>query len=322
VTDPDLLARRLDRLRHELRDEHVALPGDEALAELLLAEVDYARHPRFHEGVAPRYGALLGVDGVTTLDDGGRSSLIPCREDQLEVVRQLADGSSSFLMRTTDGDLGLACLDRTVGDEAAAVQLSGELAMITLQRLTNGWVRICSSRGVATWDGTQWWHTPHSSEVARTIHSRIPQADLRITEQLVEFCVHWLGAGRVGAALTWCLEGDPRNLAHAGFAAAVEIPPLDVGRREHFAPLRSALAQYDRAALVDAQGVIRLLGVTLRPSPEAIQSVVPFGGTRHTSAVRFSHAEPHTVSLVVSSGGQLSVFFRGERVDLDVARDD
>jgi len=52
--------------------------------------------------------------------------------------------------------------------------------------------------------------------------------------------------------------------------------------------------------------------------PSSVRAVQPFRGTRHTSAQRFSLAEPTTVSFVVSSGGPLSVFFRGERLDLDL----
>ena len=36
-------------------------PPTTSSAELLLAEIDYARHPHAHEGVAPRYGALLAT---------------------------------------------------------------------------------------------------------------------------------------------------------------------------------------------------------------------------------------------------------------------
>ena len=88
-------------------------------------------------------------------------------------------------------------------------------------------------------------------------------------------------------------------------------------QRAHFAPLLNALAQSDRAALVDADGVVRTIGVALRPSAEAVRAVNPYRGTRHTSAQRFSLAEPTTVSFVVSSDGPLSVFARGERLDLE-----
>jgi hypothetical protein len=164
----------------------------------------------------------------------------------------------------------------------------------------------------------QWWTIAPAAEVARRVLRWIPEADPVVTQHLVEFCIHWLGGARVGAVLTWCLDGEPRSIGHAGFGAAIEIPPLDVTRREHFPPLLNALAQFDRAALVDPAGVVRTIGVALRPSPEAVRAVQPFRGTRHTSAQRFSLAEPTTVSFVVSSGGPLSVFYRGERLDLDL----
>ncbi len=59
MTEPDASARRVERLRLELDDEGIRLHADGALLAMVLAELDYARHPHAHEGVAPRYGALL-----------------------------------------------------------------------------------------------------------------------------------------------------------------------------------------------------------------------------------------------------------------------
>ena len=73
MPDPDARARRVERLRHELHDEGVWLPADPALGELLLTELDYARHPHAHEGVAPRYGALLAAAVPTTAGVGSVS---------------------------------------------------------------------------------------------------------------------------------------------------------------------------------------------------------------------------------------------------------
>ena len=121
----------------------------------------------------------------------------------------------------------------------------------------------------------------------------------------------------IGATLVWCLQSDPRKLKHVAFGAAVDIPPLDVSQREHLSALHSALAQFDRAAMVDSSGSICTVGVALRPSPSSIETISPFRGTRHTSAKRFSLSEPTTMTFTVSSGGSLSVFFRGDQLDLD-----
>ena len=97
--------------------------------------------------------------------------------------------------------------------------------------------------------------------------------------------------------------------------AAVEIPRLDLSHRAHFAALLNALSQYDRAALVDPGGTVSTVGVQLRSS-ERSRTLGPYLGTRHTSALRFTADEPSTLVFVVSSNGPLSVFCRGERLDL------
>ena len=50
-------------------------------------------------------------------------------------------------------------------------------------------------------------------------------------------------------------------------------PPLDIRRPFDLAPLRHALSQIDGAAVLDADGILRELGVRLVPSPAAESSV-------------------------------------------------
>ena len=314
--DPELFARRLLRLRNELYDDGVRLPGNSDLADLVLAELEYARHPRSHEGIAPRYGALLPADSAIS-DEFGLTSLIDCLDVDIDVVRRLADGRSSFVLRSVGASPQLACLGHSIEYEASAAQIADELNVIVVQRLSTGWVRMCSPNGVATWDGLRWRNSPHSSTVAAAIQRQVPHIGSPVVEHLVDFCTHWLGAGRIGATLVWSLQCDPLQIEHVAFGAAVDIPPLDINRREHFSALHSALAQYDRAAMVDPSGSIRIVGVALRPSPQSVEAIPPFRGTRHTSAKRFSFSEPNTVTFTVSSGGSLSVFFRGEQLDLE-----
>jgi len=313
--DAALFARRLSRLRNELHDDGVHLPSDPEVAELVLAELDYARHPRSHEGVAPRYGAFVRT-GLPTSGELGSMGLIECEDIDIDVVRRLADGRSSFLLRAVGASPKLACIGSSVEYEASAVQIADELAAVVVQRLSNGWVRMCSSDGVATWDGLRWRSSLHSSAIASAIGRHVPHADADIVEHLVDFCTHWLGAGRIGATLVWCLRCDPLQMEHVALGASVDIPALDITRRDHFPALHSALAQYDRAALVDSSGRIRTVGVALRPGAQSAESIPPYRGTRHTSAKRFSFAEPDTVTFTVSSGGSLSVFYRGERLDV------
>jgi DNA integrity scanning protein DisA with diadenylate cyclase activity len=87
---------------------------------------------------------------------------------------------------------------------------------------------------------------------------------------------------------------------------------LRVVRASNLAPLRHALAQIDGAAVFDAEGVLRRLGVRLVPSNTAELAVDALGGTRHTSGRRYSYDDPLATVIVVSEDGPVSVLRNGE----------
>jgi|HigsolmetaAR201D_1030396.scaffolds.fasta_scaffold17834_2 DNA integrity scanning protein DisA with diadenylate cyclase activity len=307
---PGPVERRIERLHHELVDEGIWLPPDEELLALLLAELDYARHPHAHEGVSPRYGALLaGADVLLQPDE--QLETIDLRGIPLDVSRRLADGRSSFVARLTGRPDLLVCFERTREYETSAVELATATGTLIVQRSARGWIRLTTPHGVAVWDGIRWISKPLARVRAAELAARVPEADPAVLTNLLELCTHWLAAGRVGAALVWCLEGDPTALHGIGLQASVRIPTLDVNRRSHFAALLNALSQYDRAALVHPDGRIDRVAVHMRSSDRSRSELGPYRGTRHTSALRFSWDEPSTMVFVVSSSGTLAVFRRG-----------
>ena len=99
-----------------------------------------------------------------------------------------------------------------------------------------------------------------------------------------------------------------------GFGAEVEIPPLQVANRQHYAALLNVLAQTDRAAIVEADGRIDTVGVALRATDRAAHEVPAFRGTRHTSALRYSYDTPSALVFAVSSAGPVSVFRGGQLI--------
>jgi DNA integrity scanning protein DisA with diadenylate cyclase activity len=315
--EPVAAERRLLRLRHELDDDEIRLPDDEDLRALLLTELDYARHPHSHEGVAPRYGALLATPDALRRQPVDQVELVDISEIPLAVARRLADGRSSFVARVVGGPDRLVCFERTREYESSAVHLTTETGALVVQRLGQGWVRLATPHGVAIWDNIQWSRKPLSMELVDRVAAYAPAADRIVLANLLELCTHWLSAGRVGATLVWRVEGDPHELGGIGMQASVAIPPLDLRRRSHFAALLNALAQYDRAALVDQDGHVTTVGVHLRSTERTRRTIPPFRGTRHTSAQRFTASQTSAIAFVVSSSGGLSVFCRGERLDTD-----
>ena len=150
-------------------------PTTTTLLALLLAELDYARHPHAHEGVAPRYGALLATPDAMRRQPAGTLEIVDISDIPLAVARRLADGRSSFVARIVGDGARLVCFDRTREYESSAVHLAVDTGALVVQRLGRGWVRLSTPEGVATWDGIQWSREARSSvDLASRIAPHVP----------------------------------------------------------------------------------------------------------------------------------------------------
>ena len=311
----DAHGRRMLRLRNELDDEGIWLPDDDDLLALLLAELDYARHPHAHEGVAPRYGALLATPDAMRRQPAGSLEIVDISDIPLAVARRLADGRSSFVARVVGDGARLVCFDRTREYESSAVHLAVNTGALVVQRLGRGWVRLSTPEGVATWDGIQWSTKPLSIDLASRIAPHAPDADPDGADQHRR-AVHALAGRRArrGHARVEPHRRPPRAVArrHGGGRRDPPPRPLPPGplRRPPQRPVavRPGRAGRPRRHRLDRRRAAALVG--------AVPDAGPFLGTRHTSALRFTADEPSTLVFVVSSNGPLSVFCRGERLDL------
>jgi hypothetical protein len=302
----------LRRLREELVDDAVPLPLDGPLGPALLAELAYARRPPRHEGRAPRYGSLLFGD---LAPDWMSAPIPPVVVDTADLApglaRRMADGRGSFTAVGMDGPAQLVCYPRSFEYESLAVKLAATTGTVVVQRLRNGAVRVCTRDGIVSWDGAEWTFKPLAARWLRPLRRLVPDADPVVAAALLELCVHWLSAGGVGAILVWYLRQPEGNPSRLDLASAVVPPPLDVRQPAQFSALLSLLSQMDRAVTLRPNGQLLHLGALLVPSDEAVRLVPAVGGTRHTSARRFSFDEPDTVVFVVSESGAVTVFSDG-----------
>jgi hypothetical protein len=322
----EALLRRLARLRAELVDEQVPVPIDEPTGEVLLRELLYARDAPAHEGRPARYGAVVFKDSCAGAGEIARRwlsdlavAVVPLEGYDLDAARRFADGRSAFLVRDTR-TAALACFPHSVEYEAALVELQRATGGVVVQRRADGSVRLCSSDGVIVWGGYRWRFTPDSARFADDIARLVPQGDRRVLVGLLDLCVHWLSAGRVGATLIWYLVPLPAGTAGrppgVDVSRAIPAPSLSLLERAHRPALLSALAQLDRAVLVQPDGRLSQLNVGLVPSAAARGTVPAVRGTRHTSARRFSFDEPRAVVAVVSQDGGVTVFSDGASIEL------
>jgi hypothetical protein len=228
-------------------------------------------------------------------------------------LRRCADGRSSFVVVTPDGLQGLATFDTNFDDELAVVRLQ-RIGATIVQRRPSGLLRVCTSDGVVTWDGSSWQYKPMADDFVDLILQLAPHADPAVLAGLLELAVHALAATGVGATLVWNIDGAPVSDDRHGLVEqgqAIHGPALLVTRRAHFAALVSIHSQIDLATIISADGEVGPIGVRLAHTAEAAATVAPLEGARHTSARRFTFDVPGTLALVVSESSRVTILSGG-----------
>lgn len=309
-------AGRLRRLREELVEEQLGVVESAHDPDLLIDEIDYALRPPRHERRLPTYGAIVTPtqptrrwQALTGLD----LTISPTPQRSDAEVRRYADGEVSWAVRDGDGVSALAVFDRSAASERDIVIISEASEGVVVQRRADGAIRLAGSFGVVRWDSSRWHLEPPITRWLRDAGNglltecSVRERDLMV--RLLQFAVHDLGASGIGALLVLGASANARieeRLPHP--------PPLTLHRPAALGPLRHVLAQTDGAAIFDTDGVLRHLGARLVPTPRAEEVTPAIGGTRHTSARRFSFDQPDAVVVAVSDDGPVTVFRGGEMV--------
>ena len=307
----DQWVARQRRLAEELEEGGLVLEGTDAFRALLLDEVDHVVRPEVHERRIVSTGTILEPrSDPATWETGTQLDILRGSADQqpLADARRFADGLSSWLIRRTDGTTEWMVFNRAAGSERDLVVLANVFDATIVQRHPAGPVRVVGPFGVLRWNGFNWHHEPPVKSWIDAITTVPAHGDAAVIEDLLMFAIHDLGSLRIGALLIYRPAGDPGPAVEERLPTP---PPLRIRTPSHLAPLRHALAQVDGAAVFDAQGVLRQLGVRLVPSRRAEATVEPLGGTRHTSARRYSHDDPLATVIAVSDDGPVSVFRNG-----------
>ena len=288
------------------------LGGTGAFREMLLDEIDAALRPVVHERRVPSSGTVLDPRSEPANWTAGAQLDItraPVGEQPLGAARRFADGLSSWLLRRSDGTNEWLVFDRPAGSERDMVVLAEAFDATLVQRHPVGWVRVVGPFGVLRWQGFRWHHEPPVSTWINTVAASPDHGDPHVLEALLEFAVHDLGSRGIGSLLVYRADDEPGPRVEERLPTP---PGLRIRHPSHLAPLRHALAQVDGAAVFDAGGVLRRLGVRLVPSKAAEETVEALRGTRHTSGRRYSYDDPMATVIAVSEDGPVSVLRKGE----------
>jgi Probable sensor domain DACNK/DisA bacterial checkpoint controller nucleotide-binding len=307
---PDPVSGRARRLAEDLQENGLPLELTDAVSRMLLDEVDQALRPPVHERRVASSGVIIQPASDAAMWAAGTGldiTQVPL-DHPLEAARRFADGLSSWLLRRADDRDDWLVFDRPAGSERDLVVLAEAFGATIVQRHPAGAVRIVGEFGVMRWEGYRWHHEPPVSSWIDAVTVCSSYGDPEVLEALLEFAVHDLGAQGIGSLLVYRPDGQPGPWVEERLPVPLA---LDIRRPPHLAPLRHALSQIDGAAIFDAGGVLRLLGVRLVPSTAAEATVEALRGTRHTSGRRYSRDDPRATVIAVSEDGPVSVLRNG-----------
>jgi hypothetical protein len=308
---PEAEAGRFRRLAEELEESGLCLEGTQAFREMLLEEIDHALRPTVHERRVASSGTILepASDPATwTLGTQLEITRKLVGQQPLPAARRFADGLSSWLLRRTDGADEWIVFDRPAGSERDLVVLAAVFEATIVQRHPAGSVRVVGEFGVLRWEGFGWHHEPPVGTWIDAVMTCSLHGDPEVLQALLEFAVHDLGSLGIGSLLIYRPDGAPGPAVEERLPPP---PPLRIRRPAHLAPLRHALSQIDGAAVFDADGMLRQLGVRLVPSNAAEETVEAFRGTRHTSGRRYSYDDPLATVIAISEDGPVTVLRNG-----------
>jgi DNA integrity scanning protein DisA with diadenylate cyclase activity len=306
-------SRRRERIAEDLRDLGMPL-GEHGgqTSHVVLEEIDEALHPAPHERMVPTTGTVVAPStDPTSWDRLTRLRIATLSASGLSIpgARRFADGQSTWLLRSGVDTTRWLLFDRPAGSERDLVILARALGATVVQRGAGGVVRVVGTFGVVRWERYTWHHEPPVTTLVERVVDAPRSPEWAIIEALLTFAVHDLGAAGIGALLVFRTTDSAGPVVEERLAGP---PELRITEPLHLAPLRHALAQTDGAAIFDASGTLRRLGVRLVPSRQAEAAIDPLGGTRHTSARRYSFDDPDAVVIAVSDSGPVSVLQAGQ----------
>jgi DNA integrity scanning protein DisA with diadenylate cyclase activity len=344
MADPAVVQRRIDRLRAEIAHENVPLsarhnfPAElqasfDMTTEFLCEEIIHARYVEVHEGYRPSYGVLLVPDiespAVRELDmtlgtskdasevRGGGTPLQDRESEtgsQIEDLRLVVDGERTFLLRDLHGRFRLLSLE--AAGQIELLEVARELSAICVQRGRDGRIEVITSSIVCINEGYDWrWLVTASEMLSHLTEALNPPAAvleevITALAELLDLSVHLLSPRGIGATFVWRVS-DTGSLGVLSNSPKSPPVPLNVLHRQDRYAVAALLASVDGACLVESDGTLASYWAMLDPSGTAKRLVAEMGGTRHTSAKRFSYDEPGSIVVVISEDGPVSVFSDG-----------
>ncbi|HZI11584.1 MAG TPA: diadenylate cyclase [Myxococcus sp.] len=300
------LPTHLQILAQELNLNNVQLPDlPKNLKRTFFEELHRSLKPHIHEGRVPPFCVAL-LKKPKLLKQA--SKVVPVTPEELESIAKLANGSRALVAYTSRKKIFLLAFKRDITPESELVKLSSANSAVIIRRTSDNETRIYNNGAVTIHKDRNWLFKESSKSAVDLVMQQAPMANRQVLEKILDYAHHVLNPRRIGATLIW-------NLRESSIEGGQPIGmDLSIMRAVDQYLLTEFLAQTDGATSIRFDGSIESSGIHLIYSDKSRSIIQEVGGTRHTSARRFSYDHPESIAVVVSSDGPVSVFSDGIKV--------
>lgn len=307
---------KFENLYEELKRAKIPLQEYDP-TDHLLAEADHTLKPHIHEGRIITYG-FIRVEHLASI---GKYVIVSPDALTLAQARSIADGKTLFIVIENKHYAGLIVLDKPLSCEREIVAFQKEVEGLICITDEKGITKFVSKDGISLHELRDWKLKPRVSQVTSVIAQYAPMVKRRELVAILEFCLHTLGANKIGATLVWFLDAPSQAVltSEARVQTDTRCLEINLANSQNLSALQSILERNDGAALISPDGKVIGVGAHLFNSPKSAGLIGAYAGTRHTSARRFSFDRPETIVFTVSSDGPVSIFSDGLKIgELDV----
>ena len=284
--------------------------------DAIVAEIANNLYTTRHEQDIVPLGVIFCKNNISTQDG---VQVVEMQQMPLDALRTLSDGRRTFVVYTGSPEPKLAVLDDAVSDEIRLLELSRLAEGIAIKRDVSGTVRIAQNGDLWLVENRRWECKPPILEHVHLVEECLGSMPANLygpLHSLLRMTYYILSSRNVGTTLVWRVKGTGQltldGLSTTGFD--LRDLNLNVNDESALSRIEHLLKYNDGAAIVSPLGTIEYLGAHLFYKEETATKISEEGGTRHTSAKRFSFEHSEAVVFVVSQDGPVSIYSDGYKV--------
>lgn len=284
--------------------------------DAMVAEISNSLHANVHEQDIVPLGVVFSKKDLSNQEGVHIVEMQRIPQDDLRI---LADGRRTFLVYQGIPEPKLAVLNNAISDEIRLLELSELAEGIAIKRDVSGAVRIAQDGNLWLVDNRRWECKLPIFEYSHLVEKclvRIPDNLRQSMNSLLRMTYYTLSSRNVGTTLVWRVKGREQSILNGLSTVGLDLRELELSVNEVSAISRieHLLKYHDGAAIISPEGTIEYLGAHLSYNEETAKNISEDGGTRHTSAKRFSFEHGEAIVFVVSQDGPVSIYSDGYKV--------